>query len=185
MTIGALVLAAGQSRRFGTEDKLLAVRNGRPLVAASLRLTQRPGIAQRLAVVSSPAVAALAVGLGVVPLKIDPGQGQSASLRAGLVRLRDLGTTRLLVLLGDMPFVTPRDIDRILARPSDRPACASLDGVPMPPAVFPGSWFDRIAALDGDRGAGSLLRDLDPADLLPLPAASLRDIDLPDDLDGV
>ena len=152
------------------------------MAEAVFRLTDRPGIALRLAVTSTPQVADLARAQGMEVLAVPEGGPQSDSLLLGLRHLRRARTARLLVLLGDMPFLRRDDIDRLLAFAGDDAACAQSAGQPMPPALFPATWFDRLETLQGDRGAGSLLRDIPKANRLDLPPAVLRDIDRPDDL---
>lgn len=178
---GALVLAAGGSRRFGAADKLLAELDGQPLVLHSLRRILRDDLAVRVAVTASGRVGDLARGLGIETCEIAPGQ-QSDSLRAGIARLQARGVTRGLVLLGDMPFLSGADLSQLLATPADRAASAVLEGVPMPPAIFPARLFGALLALGGDRGAGALLRDLPGLIRIGLPPAHLRDIDRPEDL---
>lgn len=56
MRIGALLLAAGMSRRFGPEDKLLADLNGMPMVAHAARALDLVGPDRRIAVTGSDAV---------------------------------------------------------------------------------------------------------------------------------
>lgn len=190
MTTVALILAAGLSRRFGAEDKLLFPLGGRPMVAHALDLIRgHPGIAATVLVASTEAVADLAVAHGARVVRVPPGTPQSGSLRAGMAALCDLGAavgvTRLLVMLGDMPFVTVPDIDRLLEASEQLGcACADLDGVPMPPAVFSPEAFDALASLEGDRGAGALLRAFPQAARVPCDPGHLRDIDRKDDLGG-
>ena len=49
-TIAAIVLAAGFSRRFGADDKLLADINGQPLLAHSLAAYADAPLSQKIAV---------------------------------------------------------------------------------------------------------------------------------------
>lgn len=186
MSLGVLLLAAGQSRRFGAQDKLLAPLAGRPVITHALEALALPEAAHRLAVVSAGPVAALARQAGFRTLALTPGLPQSASLVAGLGWLRPRGITRLLVALGDMPWLRPEDMRAILnlaAEPEgERAACAALGDIPMPPALFPAAMFDALAALSGDRGAGGLLRMIPAARRLRLPGDRLRDIDRPGDL---
>ena len=51
----------------------------------------------------------------------------------------------------------------------------------MPPACFPAGWLSRLAQLTGDQGAGKLLRDLPPAQLVEA-SGLLPDIDTPESL---
>lgn len=182
MLRAGILLAAGQSRRFGTADKLLAGWRGRPLVAhAAMAMRQAP-LDLRIAVASNPAVIAELDGFVIVP----PGNAassQSASLRAGVARARDLGADCALVALADMPRVTPDLIAAVLDRCTPtRPAAATDGRRPMPPACFPAAWFDRLLQLDGDRGAGALLAGLPPDALAMAVPLLLHDVDTPDDL---
>ena len=59
MSLGVLLLAAGQSRRFGPQDKLLAPLAGRPVVAHALDALALPEADFRLAVVSTDQVATI------------------------------------------------------------------------------------------------------------------------------
>lgn len=181
MTIAALLLAAGQSRRFGAADKLLADLNGSPLVIHAARALSDPNIGLRLAVVTSPDVAALLQGEGFATLMLPPGP-QSTSIAAGVAALQRQGATRIVIALGDMPLLEPGDIAALLAMPPDQPASARLEDAPCPPAIFPADWFARLTTLTGDRGAGALLRDLPPAAMLAIPAQRLCDVDTPETL---
>lgn len=182
MTVAALLLAAGQSLRFGADDKLMARLQGRPLVAHAAQALIRPGIGIRLAVVTAPPIEAVLCQMGFRTLMLPAGLPQSGSLAAGMGALAGLGATRAVIALGDMPFLCPEDIDRLLDMPAASPACADDRGVPMPPAVFPQSWFARLTTLRGDRGAGALLRDLPAVGRVLIPADRLRDVDIPGDL---
>lgn len=182
MTVAALLLAAGQSRRFGSQDKLLAGFEGLPLVVHAARVLS--GIGLRLGVVSSVPVEGLLQGEGFTTRMIPPGD-QSASIGAGVAELQKRGASRIVIALGDMALLRPDDIAALLALPPDQPASAWLEGAPSPPAVFPASWFPRLMALRGDRGAGALLRDPGQGARLAIPAARLRDIDTPEALSAL
>lgn len=177
----ALVLAAGQSRRFGAADKLLTPVEGGPMLAHALEAA-RAAAGLRLATVSSEPVAALVRAHGFQPVPVPAGAPQSASLRAGLAAARQHGATQLLVLLGDMPFVQATDVAALLALAGTEAACATGGTTPLPPAAFPEEMFAALAGTQGDRGAGALLREIPAARRLTLPPDRLRDIDRPEDL---
>lgn len=177
-----ILLAAGHSRRFGSADKLLAEWHGRPLVAHAAAAMRQAPLDLRIAVAASPAVIAELGGFVIVP-PVDTAPSQSASLRAGVARARDLGATCALVALADMPRVTPDLIAAVLDRCTPTHPAAATDGRrPMPPACFPAAWFDRLMALQGDRGAGALLAGLPPDALALADPLLLHDVDTPDDL---
>lgn len=177
------MLAAGHSRRFGPEDKLLADLGGRPLVAHAAEVLRRSDISRRVAVVSSEDVAAHLEDFECVFIqKVE--HMQSDSLRAGIARAREGSADRALITLGDMPLVSAELIDDVLSRCSAREASASTDGQRwLPPACFPKALFETLLASEGDKGAAPLLRGLPDTQLAPAAPETLIDIDVPADLE--
>lgn len=183
MTPAILLLAAGQSRRFGPTDKLLAPLGDTSIIQATMDALVLPSAWARVAVVSSSAVAAVVTQAGFHALHVPPGLPQSDSLLAGIAHLRACPPTHVLIALADMPFIHRDDITRLLDLAGSEDACMSMDGTPMPPAVLPAHLFDALAALTGDRGAGAFLRAIPAGRRLALPPERLRDIDTLSDLD--
>lgn len=177
ITVG-LLLAAGASRRFGPENKLLATLSGRPLIAHATDAMRGAGLVRRVAVISDRALRDFLDGFEVV---LVPQGRQSDSLRAGLNAVGQVD--RLLIALGDMPNVTSDLLDRVISRCSEYGPSASCDtgGPPMPPACFPAALLPELTLLTGDQGAGRLIRDL-PGNALVFAPGLLRDIDHPADL---
>ncbi|WP_410219210.1 NTP transferase domain-containing protein [Paracoccus sp. (in: a-proteobacteria)] len=172
-----LLLAAGASRRFGPQDKLLAPVRGRAMVIHAAEAMSGADLGHRIAVISNPELAPLLGAFTIVT--ISPGQ-QSDSLRAGLAAAGLVH--RLLVALGDMPDVTAGHLDHVLRTATDVLPAASHDGQsPLPPACFPAASLRALRSLSGDQGAGRLLRDLPPEQLVHAPGL-LRDIDRTGDL---
>ena len=138
MTTVAILLAAGASRRFGEADKLLAPFRGRALIGHAAQAVRQCGADACLAVVTSDAVAAQLEGFDFVrPPEAPP--AQSDSLRAGIAAALVRGATRVLVVLGDMPFVDAAILKAVLARATADSASAVTDGARRaPPACFPG-----------------------------------------------
>jgi CTP:molybdopterin cytidylyltransferase MocA len=68
----------------------------------------------------------------------------------------------LLLAAADQPLLPAAHVRALsaLARDAldDAPVASAYAGVAGIPALFPRSWFARLAALQGDRGAGALLR---------------------------
>lgn len=178
-TLGVL-LAAGASRRFGVEDKLLAPWRGGVLVGVSAVTLAQAGCDHLAAVVSSDLVAA-ALPAKFEVLRIAPRQEMSAAFQAACRRAEELEVHRLLIALGDMPGQRVETLRRLLEGEESR-AC-QFEGIRMPPAVLlAADW--RIALRDkADHGARATIRALPDSALIPLTAAEALDIDTRADLD--
>ena len=87
----------------------------------------------------------------------------------------------LLVLLADMPLVSPTLLAALAARPA--PAATDHGGRrPGVPALFPRALFGELTKLEGDRGAARLLAHLPGLVLVQAELVSLLDIDSEADL---
>ena len=189
MNVGAVVLAAGLSTRFGA-NKLLADAGGRPLIGCALgSLCAAEDIARRAAVVSDERVAQIVRGYGMqVIVNGDPARGQAHSIALAAQAMRDMDA--MLLMAGDQPLVRPETLTRLLRafETSGRGMACLMDGTHRGnPAVFRQAYFGQLAALTGDRGAGALLRG-NEADLLVVSCADadeLSDADTPQALERI
>lgn len=194
----ALLLAAGEARRFGG-GKLLRPHRGRPLVAYTLDTLARARddglIHGGVAVVPgrNTALRQLARDRGLrVVMNPAPGLGLSHSLRLGFDALDQLALLpppdAALVVLGDQPRVPIAAIRRVVeawrggAGPVVRPAYSADPEAPGHPIIVARSAWRLAAELEGDTGLGPLL--LRRPDLVTTVAVEGRnpDIDTPDDL---
>lgn len=157
----ALVLAAGASRRFGKDNKLLAEIAGRPMVEHILSLISGLPLGQRLAVVDDLAgpVAGISRRHGITPvLSADAASGMGASLAAGARALAP-ESAAVFVLLGDMPFV-PGAIFTALAARLEDPVSIARPRTPQGPGhpvLFARRHFPALETLEGDSGAGAVI----------------------------
>lgn len=157
---GCVVLAAGAGTRFGGA-KQVALLRGRPLLEWVLDAALGVPALDPLVVVLGAYAAAVqtAVDLSEVTVVQAPDweEGQAASLRAGVAAVGDVDAA--VVLLGDMPFVTPQVVAGALDHWSAR--CDAVrtmyDGRPGHPVVLGRSVLDRVPGLRGDVGARELL----------------------------
>lgn len=161
--IGAVVLAAGQSRRMGAANKLLAEIDGTAMVArvvgAVLASQAKPVVVvtghQR------ETVEAALKGRDVTFVhNPDFAVGLSTSLRVGLDAL-PASTDGALVTLGDMPRIKPAHIDKLIAafNPVEgRAICVPIkDGKRGNPVLFAERFFDEMRGVAGDVGAKHLI----------------------------
>jgi CTP:molybdopterin cytidylyltransferase MocA/xanthine/CO dehydrogenase XdhC/CoxF family maturation factor len=160
--IAGIVLAAGTSSRMG-RNKLIESVRGKPLVrhAADAALASR--LDPVLVVTGHEAVkigAALSDASVTMVHNSDYREGLSTSLRAGIAAVPD-NCDGAMVLLGDMPGITPALIDRLIAAfdpAADRAICVAVaHGRRGHPVLWSRAFFERIAALSGDKGARELL----------------------------
>jgi CTP:molybdopterin cytidylyltransferase MocA len=158
---GAIVLAAGASRRLGMAKALLAHRGSSLLEhALSAVLATRPLDTVLVAgAVPDLAVRELARGVrGVVCADWD--EGLAASLRCGL-RALDARCAGALIAICDQPAIDAAHLRRLVAAWRRRPDAAVASryaGVRGVPALVPRAWFAALDALHGDVGARELLR---------------------------
>jgi molybdenum cofactor cytidylyltransferase len=161
--IAAIVLAAGRSTRMGAANKLTADIEGQPMV--------RRVVVAALAAAADPvlvvtghqaddvraALAGLAVSFVHNP---DYAKGLSSSLKAGIGAMPK-SSDGALVLLGDMPQITPAHLDRLIAAFAADNAAAIVvpthAGKRGNPVLWPARHFAEMLRLEGDVGAKQLL----------------------------
>jgi molybdenum cofactor cytidylyltransferase len=181
--IAGLILAAGEGTRFGTEPKLLADLNGRPLLEYAIAAHSAIPALERIVVVlgsDSQRILDRVDFFDAEPVVCEEWrEGQAASLRRGVQELA--GAEKVVVTLGDEPLITPQVIARFVDEKA--PARATYDGRPGHPVALGPEQLAAVSALSGDRGANELLRG---ARLIECGAlCSGRDVDTPEDLDAI
>ncbi|QUT04803.1 nucleotidyltransferase family protein [Sphingobium phenoxybenzoativorans] len=185
--IAAILLAAGRSERFGPDDKLLAVLQGRPLMAHAAAMLAGMEFGALMAICAAggetPDVAR-AEGFAVVhPSRPSAGMAHSIAMAIRAAsQLPEIDAA--LICLADMPFVSGDHIRRIIdAHDRDNfPVVASSDGkAAMPPALFGREHFAQLQDLRGGAGAKALLQS---AHLIYADPVTLVDIDRIEDLGG-
>ena len=163
--IAALVLAAGQSSRTAPAHKLLATDHaGVSLIARTVDHVLASAARPVWIVVGHQAEAirsSLLAGNSGDEMHFvhapDYRQGLSASLRAGLAALPD-AIAGVVICLGDMPFVTPGTVDRLIeAFVAGRIVVPICDGERGNPVLWDRCFISEMMQIAGDRGARDLL----------------------------
>jgi molybdenum cofactor cytidylyltransferase len=160
--IAALLLAAGQSRRMGS-NKLLEEIDGRPMIARTAQRLLSSRARPIVAVLGNQADAVDAA-LGKLPVERvrNPAytEGLSTSLKRGLAALPP-EIDGVIVCLGDMPLVAGRDLDRLIAafNPLEGRAIVvpTRRGKRGNPVLWAKRFFPEMAELAGDVGAKHLI----------------------------
>lgn len=168
MTRVALVLlAAGQSRRFGS-DKLRLLWDGEPMLSRTLRrYCEEPlmnAFVSRTVVLSDARAdfAAEAERLGWrVVFNPHPEDGQSQSVRLGVRDAMRFSPDGVLCSVADQPNLGAKTVLRILNAFEEnrtrivRPAANGRMGNPV---LFPNDLFEPLCALTGDVGGSAVIR---------------------------
>ena len=161
--IAALILAAGQSRRMGPANKLLADIDGKPMVARVAEAVAASRAAPVVAVVGHQAdqvQTALADADITIANNPNFADGLSTSLIAGLDALPD-DVDGAVICLGDMPRVDARFIDKLIAAfdPLEgRAICVpTFNGKHGNPILLARRFFNEMREITGDRGARHLI----------------------------
>ncbi len=188
--IAALILAAGQSRRMGSVNKLLAEVDGKPMLrrVAEAVLASKAG---PVIVVTGHEPEAVAAALAGLDLQLvhnpDYAAGLSTSLQRGLSAV-PAESDGAVVCLADMPRLAAGAIDRLIAafNPLEgRAICVpTWQGKRGNPLLFARRYFAEIQAISGDVGARHLIGEY-PEAVAEVPMADdavLQDIDTPDAL---
>jgi molybdenum cofactor cytidylyltransferase len=180
MITGALLLAAGSARRFGSA-KQAALLRGQPLVRHAARALIDAGLP--VLVVTGAHQQAVHAALAGLPLAFihaaDHAQGMAHSLRAGL-HAAPADWEAALVALADMPDLEPALLATLAATPGI--AVPVWQGRRGNPVRWPRAHWPALMALSGDEGARRLLPGL-AVTPVPAPSAAIhRDIDTPGDL---
>lgn len=189
MAPAAIVLAAGAGTRMRGADKLLNEIDGAPLLARVITLAGTFCAPVFTALPPhAPERHAIVTGLGAVPVPVaNHRDGMGASLAAAARQMGE-NVDSVLVFLGDMPDLTPADVEKMLLVAERAPGAWILRGADGAgcaghPVMFRKPLFEALTRLTGDRGARDLIAaHHDRLCFVPLSGAHARtDLDTPED----
>ncbi|MGE0612644.1 MAG: NTP transferase domain-containing protein [Hyphomicrobiales bacterium] len=164
LSVAAVLLAAGRSRRFGEDNKLLADVGGEPMIRKVAREIAGSRAAPLLVVTGHDADRIEGALAGIPAMFVpcpDHRLGLSASLGCGIAAVPP-DIDGALVCLGDMPGVTARIVDRVIGMFSARGGQHIVHprrpgGGPGHPVAWPRDLFPELMALGGDQGGRDLI----------------------------
>ena len=188
--VAGILLAAGLSSRMGS-NKLLFELGGESVLRGAARRALAAGVSPLLVVLGHEAERA-ELELAGLPCQavINPGyeQGINSSLKTGVSAV-PAEAQAAVVMLADMPFVTPEMLAGLIARyrSSEAPLVISdYEGVNAPPMLYDRSLFGELLTMTGEGcGRQVVKRHRDEAEVLAWPAAALTDLDVPEDYQRV
>ncbi len=184
--IGAIILAAGASRRMG-QPKLLLTYKGVPLLRCAVDAAVGAGCDEVIVVLGADADR-YAPLLASAPVHVaeNPGyaEGLSSSIRVGVEALSE-NIQAAVLMLADQPFIDAAVVRRLVEvyRSSGKRIVACQYGtVHGVPTLFDRALFLELLLLEGDQGARQVIKTY-PKHVatveIPLQAAS--DVDTPTD----
>jgi molybdenum cofactor cytidylyltransferase len=190
--IAAVVLAAGQSRRMGTLNKLLSEIGGVPMVRHAVQAALASQAEDVIVVTGYQAneLENVLEGLAVKTVhNPDYASGLSASLHRGLGVVSE-DADGAVVVLGDMPAISAEIIDRLIAafNPTEgREICIpTWNGKRGNPVLIARRFFPEIQEIAGDVGAKVVIGEY-PESIVEVAMDNegvLTDIDTPEALDA-
>ena len=189
--MNVLLLAAGLSRRMGTQKLLLPFGPGKngTVLEAVIRNLRAAGLAPILCVLSEATRRGLPPQGEDVTVRINPApeRGYASSLAIGLDALAEWGENSFCLMLGDLPTARPDDMARLrLAfgrRGEGYTALAPCRGGRFGHPIFlEGIWRERLRAASGDQGGRGMLERFGREVLrVEGPDGCFDDLDTPED----
>jgi CTP:molybdopterin cytidylyltransferase MocA len=186
--ISAILLAAGEARRFGA-PKLLEDLHGRPVVYWSAELLRRTPVDEVIVVVA-PDHDGIRNALRDVDVKFIVNAtahlGMGTSIASGVAAVHP-SSEAVLVALGDEPMLGVASLRRVVERYRAGGAAVVVPtyrGTRGHPVLFERSVFQELLALRGDQGARSVTERLAAqVSFCELAQDAPIDVDTPDDLE--
>ncbi|MCF6322453.1 MAG: nucleotidyltransferase family protein [Rhizobiaceae bacterium] len=162
--IAAIILAAGQSKRMGAQNKLLAMWQDKPLLQHVCEAVSGSACSQMIIVTGheqakvNEAVKQFNV---TIAHNDDYATGMASSIKAGIQRAAAGGCEAVIILLGDMPEITTSMINQLIwagdKKGKDAIIVAACEGKRGNPVLWPRRYFDELQRLDGDQGARQIM----------------------------
>ncbi|HAK53366.1 MAG TPA: CTP--molybdopterin cytidylyltransferase [Gammaproteobacteria bacterium] len=190
---GAIVLAAGSSRRFGGDKRRAELADGATVLTQTIHtasnLLDSVLVVLRFGDRSYEEELQQQIDLPNVSyfLAPDSAKGMAHSLANAIYHQSDLDAA--MIFLADMPFVQEDTIKALLtayeANKDSQPIVQpTVNGTPGHPVIFDRAYFREIQELEGDRGARPVV-DAHQDKLIRVEVEDqgvIRDVDTPGDL---
>jgi len=188
--IAGVILAAGESTRFGSPKQLLDI-NGELLINRIIRIASSSNLDYIVVVLGSNfdeiKQKVKPVGKLVIAKNENWKLGQSTSLQCGIKNILS-DSDAIMYLLGDQPFITDVIINRLLllySKSKKDVAMLQTKGKRTPPIIFSKNCFGSIMKLEGDMGARNIVSKFDTIYLNNSDENIIEDIDTVEDYNSL
>lgn len=179
MTVAAVVLAAGASRRLGRPKQNVVIA-GETLLQRTVRLAREASLSPVIVVIRPGTEYTNSLVLDdmvTIVSNHEVDEGVASSIRCGIALASSHDVAGAVILACDQPALRSDHL-RALFEDKTRVTGSAYAGSIGVPAFFPATFFPLLMALDGDSGARGLLKNAHA-----IPAEDLRfDIDTEQDI---
>jgi molybdenum cofactor cytidylyltransferase len=185
MNVGVLALAAGKSRRFGSDKRLARLSDGRRCIEAFLDQLESSGLPALVCPAQEDKDLASLLETRGCPHHVckRAAEGMGGTLAEGITRITCWDG--VLVALADMPWIASDTYIAIAGR-------LDVDGICIPtfeghrghPVGFGRAFYPAIAGLSGDTGARGIVEKHPgrTTEIRLADPAILKDVDVPADI---
>ena len=182
LSIGCLVMAAGNASRFG-DNKLAAVVDGKTLIERALDAVPDEQFSRVIVVTQYDEIESLAHRRGFDVIRNrHPDWGISHTIRLGTEELQK-NCDAICYMVSDQPLLQRESIAGAVAfyrENSDHIVGLSHNGKRGNPCIFPRTFFPELLALREDHGGNTVIRAHEEALLLyEVDKRELTDVDTP------
>lgn len=189
LDILGIILAAGQSSRYGHRNKLLEQVDNIPLIRHVVHTAQQSLIDEMIAVTgcdNERINRAIGNRCNTI-LNENYRQGQSTSIACGINVAQNRDVDAAVILLGDMPKISPNSINKLIYAYDTTEydiLAASYNRQRGNPVLFDDAYFSELCDVTGDTGGKDILLDNRDAALVETnDFGVLFDIDRPGDIE--
>lgn len=164
LQIGAIVLAAGLSRRAGPENKLLHPVDGKTMIRRSVEVLVKSDV-DPIVVVTGYERKKIEAELSDLHVSFihnkNFADGMGPSIGCGVAALPE-HVDGALICLGDMPSIPVETISALINAAQEGNICVPVyDGRRGNPVLFTKQFFQALMELRGDKGGKMLLQEND------------------------
>ena len=187
----AVVLAAGRSLRMGSKNKLLERLGGKSILHHVVTALQESKI-KSVVVVLGHEAEKIKIDLEgedvTYVMNPDYEQGIGTSISTG-IRSVDKSTRGALIMLGDMPVISAKTIDKLVydfnRNPQAEIVVPTYEDQSGNPVLWSTRFFPQLSSLSGDRGGKPLIeKNTDVVSFCSVDSESVHiDVDNSDELE--
>lgn len=185
--VSAIVLAAGLSRRMGSENKLFLPVQGKPMLLHGLEQIERSNIQELIVVTSERSIAGIPENYQPI-LNPDYEKGMTTSIQKGVAAAT--ASNGYMICLGDQPTIKTEDYDQII-RAFDQAYAKDTKSIVVPfhegkrgnPVIFSASYKTEILNHQNMEGCKGIIQE-NAQHIVRVSlsnAGILTDIDTPED----